>query len=96
MRWIGATRWPACAERKNVGKLDGFKGRISILAGATNDAEVIKRAVAGCDGVLVVLVPPGRPRVRHGHGRVLRLAGISDIMAYSLAVAPARGEAHDG
>ena len=47
-----------CRE-ESVGKLDGFKGRISILAGATNDAEVIKRAVSGCDGVLVVLVPRG-------------------------------------
>src|SRR4249920_472699 len=47
-----------CRE-ESVGKLDGFKGRITIVPGATNDAEVIKRAVAGCDGVLVVLVPRG-------------------------------------
>src|SRR6476660_1498467 len=47
-----------CRE-ESVGKLDGFMGRITVLAGATNDAEVIKRAVAGCDGVLVVLVPRG-------------------------------------
>ena len=47
-----------CRE-ESVGKLDGFMGRITILPGATNDAEVIKRAVAGCDGVLVVLVPRG-------------------------------------
>ena len=43
----------------SVGKLDAFEGRITIVPGATNDAEVIKRAVAGCDGVLVVLVPRG-------------------------------------
>lgn len=43
----------------SVGKLDEFKGRITIVPGATNDREVIKRAVAGCDGVLVVLVPWG-------------------------------------
>ncbi len=43
----------------SVGKLDAFKGRITVLSGATNDAEVIKRAVSGCDGVLVVLVPRG-------------------------------------
>lgn len=43
----------------SVGKLDEFKGRITIIPGATNDREVIKRAVAGCDGVLVVLVPWG-------------------------------------
>src|SRR5207247_9745673 len=40
-------------------KLDTFKGRITVVPGATNDAEVIKRAVAGCEGVLVVLVPRG-------------------------------------
>src|SRR5919197_4400897 len=44
---------------ESVGKLDEFEGRISIVPGATNDPEVIKRAVAGCDGVLVVLVPRG-------------------------------------
>lgn len=47
-----------CRER-SVGKLDAFKGRITVIPGATNDREVIKRAVAGCDGVLVVLVPWG-------------------------------------
>lgn len=44
---------------RSVGKLDAFKGRIMIIPGATNDREVIKRAVAGCDGVLTVLVPWG-------------------------------------
>lgn len=44
---------------ESVGKLDAFKGRITLIPGATNDREVIKRAVAGCDGVLVVLVPFG-------------------------------------
>jgi hypothetical protein len=47
-----------CRER-SVGKLDEFKGRITIVPGATNDREVIKKAVAGCDGVLTVLVPWG-------------------------------------
>ena len=47
-----------CRER-SVGKLDMFKGRITVIPGATNDREVIKRAVAGCDGVLTVLVPWG-------------------------------------
>ena len=47
-----------CRER-SVPKLDAFKGRITIIPGATNDREVIKRAVAGCDGVLVVLAPWG-------------------------------------
>ena len=47
-----------CRER-SVGKLDAFKGRITIIPGATNDPSVIKTAVAGCDGVLTVLVPWG-------------------------------------
>ncbi len=44
---------------QSVGKLDAFKGRITVIPGATNDREVIKKAVAGCDGVLTVLVPWG-------------------------------------
>jgi len=47
-----------CRER-SVRKLDAFKGCITIIPGATNDREVIKEAVAGCDGVLTVLVPWG-------------------------------------
>ena len=47
-----------CRE-KSVGKLDAFEGRITIFPGATDDPDVIKRAVAGCDAVLVVLVPWG-------------------------------------
>lgn len=47
-----------CREH-SVGKLDAFKGRITVIPGATNDREVIEKAVAGCDGVLIVLVPWG-------------------------------------
>lgn len=47
-----------CREQ-SVGKLAEFEGRISVVPGATDDPEVIRRAVAGCDGVLVVLVPRG-------------------------------------
>jgi NAD(P)-dependent dehydrogenase (short-subunit alcohol dehydrogenase family) len=47
-----------CREQ-SVGKLDAFKGRIRVVPGATNDREVIRRAVDGCDGVLTVLVPRG-------------------------------------
>jgi len=47
-----------CRE-KSVGKLDAFKDRIIIIPGKTNDREVIKRAVSGCDAVLTVLVPWG-------------------------------------
>jgi len=47
-----------CREQ-SVEKLDAFKERMTVVAGATDDRDVIKRAVAGCDGVLVVLVPRG-------------------------------------
>jgi hypothetical protein len=47
-----------CRER-SVGKLDGFKGRLTVIPGATNDRAVVEKAVAGCDGVLTVLVPWG-------------------------------------
>ena len=47
-----------CREQ-SVEKLDVFKGRITVIPGATNDREVIKKAVAGCDAVLTVLVPWG-------------------------------------
>jgi NAD(P)-dependent dehydrogenase (short-subunit alcohol dehydrogenase family) len=49
----------AVCREQSVGKLAEFEGRITIVPGATDDREVIKRAVAGCDGVLVVLVPRG-------------------------------------
>jgi hypothetical protein len=54
-----------CRER-SAGKLDAFKGRITIFPGATNDREVIKKAVAGCDGVLTVLVPWGNQHYSSG------------------------------
>jgi NAD(P)-dependent dehydrogenase (short-subunit alcohol dehydrogenase family) len=47
-----------CREQ-SVAKLDTFKGRMTIYPGATNDRTVIKAAVAGCGGVLTVLVPWG-------------------------------------
>jgi len=47
-----------CREQ-SVAKLDNFKHRITIIPGATNDRDVIKRAISGCDGVLTVLVPWG-------------------------------------
>jgi NAD(P)-dependent dehydrogenase (short-subunit alcohol dehydrogenase family) len=49
----------AVCREQSVSKLDEFEGRISILPGPTDEREVIARAVAGCDGVLVVLVPRG-------------------------------------
>ncbi len=47
-----------CRE-ESVPKLDDYKERITIVPGATNDREVVGKAVEGCDGVLVVLVPWG-------------------------------------
>jgi putative NADH-flavin reductase len=44
---------------QSVSKLERFEGRMTIVPGATNDPEVIAVAVAGCDGVLTVLVPWG-------------------------------------
>jgi uncharacterized protein YbjT (DUF2867 family) len=49
----------AVCREESVGKLAEFEGRIDIVPGATDDRDVIQRAVAGCDGVLVVLVPRG-------------------------------------
>ncbi|MEU8139155.1 NAD(P)-dependent oxidoreductase [Streptodolium elevatio] len=47
-----------CRER-SVPKLAAFADRITVVPGQTNDREVIRRAVDGCDGVLTVLVPWG-------------------------------------
>lgn len=44
---------------KSVAKLDSFKDRITIFPGATNDRELIRKAVKGCKAVLTVLVPWG-------------------------------------
>ncbi len=44
---------------ESVQKLAAFEGRITVFPGRTNDREVIRRAVAGCDGVLTVLAPMG-------------------------------------
>ena len=47
-----------CREQ-SVEKLERFKGCITVVPGATDDRDVIKRAVAECDAVLTVLVPRG-------------------------------------
>jgi NAD(P)-dependent dehydrogenase (short-subunit alcohol dehydrogenase family) len=47
-----------CREQ-SVEKLGRFRNRISIVHGETDDRDVIKRAVEGCDAVLTVLVPRG-------------------------------------
>jgi NAD(P)-dependent dehydrogenase (short-subunit alcohol dehydrogenase family) len=47
-----------CRE-ESVAKLERFKGRITVMPGRTDDRDLIRRAVAGCDGVLTVLIPRG-------------------------------------
>ena len=49
----------AVCREQSVAKLAEFDGRITVVPGATDDRDVIQRAVAGADGVLVVLVPRG-------------------------------------
>ena len=49
----------AVCRKQSIHKLDAFRGRITLIPGMTNDPQVIKKAVAGCDGVLTVLVPWG-------------------------------------
>jgi NAD(P)-dependent dehydrogenase (short-subunit alcohol dehydrogenase family) len=49
----------AVCREQSVAKLAAFADRITLVPGATDDRDVIRRAVAGCDGVLVVLVPRG-------------------------------------
>lgn len=59
-----------CREQ-SVGKLDEFKDRITIVPGMTNDREVIRKAVRGCDGVLTVLVPWGVDNYSSGTARAV-------------------------
>ena len=59
-----------CREQ-SVGKLDAYRGRIEIMPGATNDPDVIQRALAGCDGALVVLVPWGMEHYSSGTARAV-------------------------
>src|SRR5690348_2203737 len=49
----------AVCREQSVAKLAEFDERITVVPGATDDRDVIQRAVAGADGVLVVLVPRG-------------------------------------
>src|SRR4029078_6060317 len=49
----------AVCREQSITKLADFDSQITIVPGATDDRDVIQRAVAGCDGVLTVLVPRG-------------------------------------
>jgi len=72
-----------CREQ-SVSKLDAFRDRISIVPGPTDDRDVIKRAVSGCDGVLVVLAPMGMNHYASGTaGAVLDLTGPATRLIFS-------------
>jgi NAD(P)-dependent dehydrogenase (short-subunit alcohol dehydrogenase family) len=62
----------AVCREQSVGKLDAHDGQINVRPGATNDPEAIKGAVAGCDGVLVVLVPRGVQGYATGTAQAVR------------------------
>jgi len=69
---------------ESVGKLAAFAGRITVLPGRTDDREVIRRAVAGCDGVLVVLAPWGMRKYSSGTAQaVLDFAEPGARLAFS-------------
>jgi hypothetical protein len=57
-----------CREQ-GVAKLDALKGRMTVIPGATDDREVIRKAVAGCDGALTVLAARGATGTRPGRRR---------------------------
>jgi hypothetical protein len=57
--------------KQSVAKLDDFQGRNTIIPGTTNNRDVIKHAVAGCDGVLTVLVPRGVQQYSSGTTRAV-------------------------
>lgn len=52
--------------KRSVDKLERFKNRITTIPGATNDRQVIEKAVSGCDAVLTVLVLWGRQHYATG------------------------------
>ncbi len=56
---------------ESVGKLDRFKGRISLYPGRTDDPSVVSQAVKGCDGVLTVLAPWGFTDYASGTARAV-------------------------
>lgn len=56
----------AVCREQSVPKLAQFADRITIYPGATDDRDVIEKAVAGCDGVLVVLAPWGMKHYASG------------------------------
>ena len=56
---------------ESVGKLDRFRGRITLLPGRTDDRGVVAEAVRGCGGVLTVLAPWGVKDYASGTARAV-------------------------
>ena len=56
---------------ESVKKLERFAGRITVITGKTNDRDVIRQALEGCDGVLTVLVPWGVQQYSTGTARAV-------------------------
>ncbi len=56
----------AVCREQSVAKLAEFEGRITVVPGNTDDRDVIRRAVAGADAVLTVLVPWGMSHYASG------------------------------
>ena len=74
----------AVCRPQSVGKLDAFRERIAVVPGATDDRAVIGDAVAGCGGVLTVLVPRGVHGYSTGTARaVLDLAPAEARLVFS-------------
>lgn len=69
---------------ESVGKLADFGDRITVVPGRTDDRDAVARAVAGCDGVLVVLAPWGMRRYSSGTAQaVLDLADPGARLVFS-------------
>ena len=74
----------AVCREVSVDKLQEFSGLITIVPGATNDRQVIAQAVAGCGGVLTVLVPRGVDHYSSGTAQaVLDLADVGARLVFS-------------
>ncbi|HEY3542731.1 MAG TPA: NAD(P)H-binding protein [Gaiellaceae bacterium] len=83
-----------CREQ-SIPKLDAFADRIELHGGATDDREVMQKAVTGCDGVLVVLAPWGMNHYASGTAQaVLDLAPRDARLVFSTGWWPSR-DGHD-
>lgn len=78
----------AVCREKSAHKLDDFKDRITVIPGRTNDREVIEAAVAGCDGVLTILVPWGVEHYSSSTGRLHMGPSVAQPIVIGLPVSP--------